>query len=160
MAFNERGGSTDVLSWGSFVAVLMHCKDQRVDALQKFAARDLKLTPSVLIKHNVTPKPSVIIKRGEQLINVKLDGSVFGAKLSIIVTVHASAYSKTPAANQDVANPCWLVRWADNTKQINMKPANEPIEVGGLTVMCPTLVDVKDIAAGEQLYAMAVKTFA
>jgi hypothetical protein len=41
-----------------------------------------------------------------------------------------------------------------------MKSVNEPIEVGGLTVMCPTLVNTKDIAAGEQLYVKTVKTFA
>ena len=40
-----------------------------------------------------------------------------------------------------------------------MKSTNEPIEVGGLTVMCPTFVNTKDIAAGEQLYVRAVKTF-
>ena len=54
----------------------------------------------------------------------------------------------------------WLVRWTDNPKYVNMKSTNEPIEVGGLTAMCPTLVNTKDIAAGDQLCVKAVKTFA
>ena len=53
-----------------------------------------------------------------------------------------------------------LVRWTDNPKYVNMKSTNEPIEVCGLTVMCPTLVNTKDIAAGDQLFVKAVRTFA
>ena len=160
-AFNELGNSAEFTRGGGcFGAVVLPCKDQRVVALKSFAAGGWKLAPSVLTKHIAIPKPGAIIKGGEQSINVKLNGTVFGTKLSTIVTVHAPSYSKNGAENQDFVNPYWLVRWTDNPKYVNMKNVNESIEVGGLTVTCPTLVSTKDIAAGEQLYCKEVKTFA
>ena len=166
MAFNELGNSAKVLAGGglrgggSLAAVLMPCNEQRVVALKGFAAGELKLAPSAQTKHLAIPKPGAIIKGGEQSISVKLNGSVFGTKLSTIVTAHAPSYSRSPAENQEFVNAFWLVRWTDNPKIVNMKSMNEPIEVGGLTVMCPTLVNTKDIAAGDQLFVKAVKTFA
>jgi hypothetical protein len=112
-AFNELGNSAEFTRGGGcFGAVVLPCKDQRVVALKSFAAGGLKLAPSVLTKHIAIPKPGAIIKGGEQSIIVKLNGSVFGTKLSTIVTVHAPSYSKNAAENQDFVNP-FLARQVD-----------------------------------------------
>jgi hypothetical protein len=165
MACNELGNSTAVKQSsgeGCFAAVVLPCKDQRVVALKAFVVGKLKLAPSTLTGRIVIPKPGSIIKGGEQAATVKLNGTMFGTKLSTIVIVHAPQYtsrSKNAADNQDFVNPFWLVRWTDNPKYINMKSVNESIDVAGLTVTCQTLINTKDIAVGEQLYVKAMKTF-
>ena len=54
-------------------------------------------------------------------------------------------------------NPFWLVKSTDDNKLVTTKLTVETVEVGGISVSCPTFTNIKDIAVNDVLYVKSPK---
>ena len=93
---------------------------------------------------------------------VKLAGIINTEKLSTVVQVLPPSFVEknfTEIGRDEGTqlNPFWLVKFTDDNKLVNMKLTVETVEVGGISVACPTFTNIKDIAVNDVLYVKSPK---
>ena len=174
MAFNSLAGESEVKAsraTGCFSAYALPVANQCLFALKALGIGKLKFTPTAKDEKIIIPKPGTVIgstapkyahgaKPAAGYV-VKLAGIINTEKLSTVVQVMPPTFIEknfTEIGREGTQlNPFWLVKHTDDNKLINMKLTVETVEVGGISVSCPTFTNIKDIAVNDVLYVKCPK---